>query len=72
MVISERISRVCHNSNQRGNGVMPPQVCPYCFSCPIATIVVGVSGHNYQTGALPIPKDHETEVLTWLDKLEAA
>lgn len=71
MTVKERISKVCHQSNQQGNGVLPPQVCPYCFGCPIATIVAGVSGRNHQTCALSIPKEHETDIDEWLGKLEA-
>ena len=66
--LSERISAVCHTQHQRGNGVLPPQVCPYCFQCPIATLVVGVTGAHYQREPLSIPDDAIKEVEIWLSK----
>lgn len=69
-MIAPRISEVCGKSNKQGQGVMPPQVCPFCFGCPIATIVVGVTGRNQQREATLVPPDSEEEVSAWLDKLE--
>lgn len=70
MNIAERISEVCRKSNDAAMGVLPPQVCPFCFGCPIATVVVGVSGHHHITAAQPIPEDKQPEVNAWLDKIE--
>ena len=72
MEIAERIKEVCSKSNNQGNGVMPPLVCPYCFGCPIATIVVGIAGNGQQTVARSIAKKSDrNEVNAWLDKVEA-
>jgi len=68
---AERIKEVCRARYQRDMGVLPPQVCPYCFGCPIATLVAGVSGANYQRGPLPIPEKDQPDILQWLGKLEA-
>lgn len=70
MELSDRIKEVCGKSHNAACGVLPPQICSYCFGCPIATIVVGVAGRNYETEALPIPKEHEAEVNQWLDRIE--
>ncbi len=73
MEIAERIKDVCSKQSKLGKGVMPPQVCPFCFGCPIATIVVGVSGNNGQVAAKPIPQGEvgQKEVNAWLDRVEA-
>ncbi len=71
MAIKERISDVCHDNNRRGNGVLAPHACLYCFGCPIATLVVGVSGRNYQTGAIPVTGEIKNEINAWLDKIVA-
>lgn len=73
MTLAKRIRGVCRARYNRDMGVMPPQVCPYCYGCPIATLVCGVSGRNAQTitrEPLPIPEKDQEEVNQWLDKLE--
>lgn len=73
-MLNDRISTVCGKQNKQGRGVFPPQVCVYCYGCPIATLVVGVIA-GYQgpapVQAAPIPPEHEAEVTAWLDRIEA-
>ena len=71
MDLSKEISEVCRKHHRAGRGVFPPQVCPYCFGCPLATIVVGCSGNNQQRAALNTPDDHVQEVRDWLGRVEA-
>lgn len=71
MAIRDRIESVCRKHNEVGKGVLNPRVCPFCFGCPLATIVVGVSGRNNQTSARPIPEADQPGVNLWLDKIEA-
>jgi hypothetical protein len=73
-MIKDRISEVCHKMNKAGQGVMNPLVCQYCFGCPIATIVEGVSGDNMRTGRIrprEIPEKDQPAINEWLDKVEA-
>ena len=69
--LSSRIRDVCGKSHNRAEGVLPPQVCPYCMGCPIGTIVAGVSGGDPMRHAISIPTKHEEAITDWLDKLEA-
>lgn len=66
--MSQEIAAACKLQHDKTGGVFPPQVCPYCFGCPIATIVAGVSGNNNQRGAIPIPDDNVPKIKTWLAK----
>lgn len=69
--IHERIAEVCKKSNDAANGVLPPQVCPYCMQCPLGTIVIGVSGGNAgEREPVPIPEGKQAEVLAWLNRVE--
>jgi hypothetical protein len=66
---SKEIEVACSRQNERGRGVLPPQVCFYCFGCPIATLVAGVTDNNTLSHALPIPDAHIAEVDAWLERL---
>ena len=70
--MKERIAEVCSESNNAGKGVMPPRVCLYCFGCPLAALIAGITGNTYQREALSIPAEHEAEINAWLDKVEAS
>lgn len=74
MGISERMSNLCGRQNKAGRGVFPPQVCVYCFGCPIATLVVGTIAGDpgpAPAQAKPIPAGYEAEVTAWLNAIEA-
>ena len=67
-MIANQISKVCHSQYRIKGSVLPPKVCPYCFGCPIASIVAGVSGSS-QTGPLPMPDKDIPGVMEWLNKV---
>lgn len=73
-MLANRIETVCTKQHHKGRGVFPPQVCVYCYGCPIATLVVGTIAGNPGPApetAEPIPAAHEAEVIAWLDRIEA-
>lgn len=70
MEIKDRISEVCHKKHRAGEGVLLPRICPYCFGCPIATLVAGASGLHNLSEALPIPEDAQLGVMDWLAGIE--
>lgn len=81
MNMSERIKEVCRKQYDSGNGVLPPQTCPFCFGCPLATVVAGVTGQkdvaawlegkdSFPSTAMEIPDKNVPEVEAWLNKIE--
>lgn len=72
MAMQKRMHEVCGKQHSVKGSVFPPSVCPFCFGCPIAAIVVGVaSSGSPQTEASSIAADKQAEVYEWLDKVEA-
>ena len=72
MTIATEIAETCKLQYNHIGSVLPPQVCPYCFGCPIATIVVGIGDDPPpQREATPIPADKQPGVREWLTKVEA-
>jgi len=81
MIMAERIKAVCKKQHDADGSVLPPQVCLFCYGCPIATITAGVTGAKdveawleggdpFLSRALDIPDKNVPEVEAWLNKIE--